>query len=142
MLGKGGQPNKEAQPVNRLGNIHRKVLIQLKYDTEKYIMYSWKNTGIIEAVRAGIDIVSIARQVRHHSLDQLNEYLVKVGAINCPDLHTHFRTIEQLRPANGIIGEHTSDFLKLLRNARRNEVLAPSRYELALIRAEIERILG
>lgn len=86
IIGKGGQPNKEAQPVNRLGNIHRKVLIQLKYDTEKYIMYSWKNTGIIEAVRAGIDLVSLARQVRHHSLDQLNQYLVKVGAIHCPDL--------------------------------------------------------
>lgn len=142
IIGKGGQPNKEAQPVNRLGNIHRKVLIQLKYDTEKYIMYSWKNTGIIEAVRAGIDLVSLARQVRHHSLDQLNQYLVKVGAIHCPDLYTHFKTIDQLKPTESVIGQHSSDFLKLLRNAQRHEVLAPNRYELGLIRAEIDRILG
>lgn len=91
---------------------------------------------------AGIDLVSLARQVRHHSLDQLNQYLVKVGAIHCPDLYTHFKTIEQLKPTESVIGQHSSDFLKLLRNAHRHEVLAPNRYELSLIRAEIDRILG
>lgn len=90
----------------------------------------------------GIDLVSLARQVRHHSLDQLNQYLVKVGAIHCPDLYTHFRSIDQLKPTQGVIGEHSSDFLKLLRNAQRHEVTKPHRYELSLIRAEIDRIIG
>lgn len=57
-------------------------------------------------------------------------------------LYTHFKTIEQLKPTESVIGQHSSDFLKLLRNAHRHEVLAPNRYELSLIRAEIDRILG
>ena len=142
LIGKEGTPGKTPQTKNYLGNQHRAILQQLRYDTDKYKMYSWKYTGIIEAVRAGIDLVSLARQVRHHSLDQLNQYLVKVGAIHCPDLYTHFRSIDQLKPTQGVIGEHSSDFLKMMRNAQRHEVTKPHRYELSLIRAEIDRIIG
>lgn len=141
-IGKDGKPSKDIIPINRLGDLHKTVLERLHMPTSDYKMYSWKNTGIIEAIKAGIDLVSLQRQVRHHSLDQLNQYLVKVGAIHCADLHTHFKTIDQLKPTESVIGQHSSDFLKLLRNAHRHEVLAPNRYELSLIRAEIDRILG
>lgn len=142
IIGKDGKPSKDIIPINRLGDLHKTVLERLHMPTSDYKMYSWKNTGIIEAIKAGIDLVSLQRQVRHHSLDQLNQYLVKVGAIHCADLHTHFKTIDQLKPTESVIGQHSSDFLKLLRNAHRHEVLAPNRYELSLIRAEIDRILG
>ncbi|HNL07592.1 MAG TPA: helix-turn-helix transcriptional regulator [Chitinophagales bacterium] len=122
--------NNSIHQINENGNNHAVL---------NHTQSEWEG---LQAQVSAIDLVSLARQVRHHSLDQLNQYLVKVGAIHCPDLYTHFKTIDQLKPTESVIGQHSSDFLKLLRNAQRHEVLAPNRYELGLIRAEIDRILG
>jgi integrase len=142
IIGKNGTPNDVPMTNNYLGEQHRLILLSLGFDTQKYKMYSWKNTGLIEAIKSGIDIVSLQRQVRHHSLDQLNQYLREVGAIQCAQLYTHFPSIEQLKPTDSVLHNYIDDMLRLLQNAQRHEVPKNERYQLSLMRAEIDRIIG
>ena len=71
-------------------------------------MYSWKNTGLMLVVNRGGNIVSLQRQIRHHSLDQLNQYLREVGAIQCTKLYTHFPSIEQLKSTDSVLHNYIS----------------------------------
>lgn len=68
-----------------LNKTHKKVLAFLNIKG-KYAFYSWKHTGVIRAVRAGINIKDIQLQLRHHSLDMVNEYLKNLGVIDSEDL--------------------------------------------------------
>lgn len=142
IIGHNGLPGPKKIGDDKLGRMFRKILISLGFDVDIYYMYGLKNSGIIFGIQAGIDVVSMQRQVRHHSLDQLNEYLVKVGVLQCPNLYTHFRSVEQLAPTNNLIDNYAGDFLKMIRAAQRHEITKPHRYELSLIRAEIDRIIG
>lgn len=142
IIGHDGKPSPIKTGDDKLGRLFRKILISLGFNPEIYYMYGLKNSGIIFGIQSGIDVVSMQRQVRHHSLDQLNEYLVKVGVLQCPNLYTHFRSIDQLAPTKNLIDNYAGDFLKMLRAAQRHEVSKPHRYELSLIRAEIDRIIG
>ncbi len=65
---------------NRMTLMHSKYLRQLKMDGA-YTLYSWKYTGSIAAYKAGIDLYSIMRQLRHHSLDQTQIYLRSLGMV-------------------------------------------------------------
>ena len=139
----GGEPSDEKLYVAYFGNIFRKYLIRLGFDLRMYKMYSIKNTGIIQAIKSGIDLVSIQRQVRHHSLDQLNQYLTKVGAINCDDLHEKFPNVDSFGKKGALdIGtflEETKHFLKML---NRTDVLKKERVILSEILTHCIRIIG
>ena len=56
----------------------------------RYAFYSWKHTGAVKAVRAGINIKDLQLQLRHHSLDQVNEYLKDLGVLDSDDLRNKF----------------------------------------------------
>ena len=42
-------------------------------------LYSWKHTGAVAAARAGVPLKQLQMQLRHASLDQVNEYLRQMG---------------------------------------------------------------
>lgn len=59
---------------------HTKVLRHLKMKPD-LTLYSWKHTGVVVAYTSGIDVYSIMRQLRHHSLDQTMIYLKSLGLV-------------------------------------------------------------
>lgn len=75
---------------NTLGRQHRELLESLNFDTERYKMYSWKHTGAVASVRAGIHIKQLQIQLRHHSLDQVDAYLRQLGVSDLGNLQKLF----------------------------------------------------
>lgn len=57
---------------------HKKILDSLNFG-EGYSLYSWKHTGAVAAAKAGVGIKELQIQLRHHSLDQTDEYLRQMG---------------------------------------------------------------
>jgi integrase len=83
--------NRAALPVGRdyFLKQHKKILNRLGFSS-KYSFYSWKHTGAVMAVKAGINLKDLQLQMRHHSLDQLNEYLRGMGIMDSGDLKSRF----------------------------------------------------
>lgn len=71
---------------------HRKGLDALEI-VGRYSFYSWKHTGAVHAVKAGINLKDLQMQLRHHSLDQVNEYLKDLGVLDSEDLRFNFPKI-------------------------------------------------
>ena len=61
--------------------IHKSFLIRFGFD-DRHTLYSWKHTGIVMAYKAGVDIKSIQRQCRHHSIEMTDNYLKSLGLYN------------------------------------------------------------
>lgn len=82
---------RKLQPVGiySLNRWHEKILKALGY-SKRYSLYSWKHTGAIACVKAGISLKSLQMQMRHHSLDQLNEYLREMGVMDSLDIRNNF----------------------------------------------------
>jgi integrase len=70
---------------NYLNRAHGKILKLLNI-TGNYALYSWKHTGVIRAVKSGINLKDLQMQLRHHSLDMVNEYLKNLGVVDSEDL--------------------------------------------------------
>lgn len=68
---------------------HRAILRELGYGP-KYQLYSWKHTGAIRAVKSGISVRELQIQLRHHSLDQVQEYLRQMGADDLEKLNKRY----------------------------------------------------
>ncbi|BDS13088.1 tyrosine-type recombinase/integrase [Aureispira anguillae] len=79
--------------MNTFGRQHRELLKELGFDTSRYKLYSWKHTGAVAAVKAGIHIKQLQIQLRHHSLDQVDEYLRQLGVSDLGDLRDNFPCI-------------------------------------------------
>jgi len=47
--------------------------------SQDYTLYSWKHSGVVAAYNAGVDIKTIQRQCRHHSLELTDIYLKSLG---------------------------------------------------------------
>lgn len=58
------------------------VKIGLLASADGYTAYSWKDTGALAMVRAGLDIVAIQRHLRHKSLATTQRYLQSLGVVN------------------------------------------------------------
>lgn len=78
--------------TNWLNNEHRKCLTELDI-VGRYALYSWKHTGAVAAVKAGINVKDLQLQLRHHSLDMVNEYLKDLGIMDSEDLRNKFPAI-------------------------------------------------
>lgn len=79
--------------MNTMGRLHREILKELGFDTNRYKLYSWKHTGAVAAVKAGIHIKQLQIQLRHHSLDQVDEYLRQLGVSDLGELRDNFPSI-------------------------------------------------
>lgn len=79
---------------NNMYNRHLRILKALGFDTKKgYCLYSWKHTGAINAVKNGVGVKELQIQLRHHSLDQVNEYLRQMGVWDLKNLQANFPAI-------------------------------------------------
>lgn len=72
---------------------HQAILKELRFDTDKYKLYSWKHTGAVACAKKGIPIKQLQIQLRHHSLDQVNDYLRQLGADDCDQIQNNFPSI-------------------------------------------------
>jgi hypothetical protein len=72
--------------------MHTKVLDDLKI-RGNYAFYSWKHTGVVKAVMSGINIKELQLQLRHHSLDMVNEYLKNLGILQSKSIIERFPSI-------------------------------------------------
>ena len=67
-----GGPGTKPPSRDNLSKAYKKVLENLKIKG-RYGFYSWKHTGVVKAWRAGINLKDLQMQLRHHSLDMVNE---------------------------------------------------------------------
>jgi integrase len=79
--------------TNKMSLHHQNILNHLKFDTTRHKLYSWKHTGAVAVVKAGIHIKQLQMQLRHHSLDQVNEYLRDLGVADLDELKNNYPTI-------------------------------------------------
>jgi integrase len=87
-----GTPGPKQCGVNTMYNRH-KIILKEKGITGKYSLYSWKGTGAVAAVKAGINLKEIKEQLRHSSLDMTDKYLKKQGFIEMDDIRRNFPSI-------------------------------------------------
>lgn len=89
-------PGKNGNPTghNTMGNKFVKVLEVLGYDTSLFSLYSWKHTGAVELYRATKDLVGLQAQLRHHSLDQVKQYLRQLHVSDFPAVRADFPALQ------------------------------------------------
>lgn len=92
VLGKNGIPGNTPIPEKRLYVQHTRLLNQLQIKGN-YSLYSWKHTGVVKVVKSGINIKDLQLQLRHHSLDMVNEYLKNLGVLDSQDLLNKYPTL-------------------------------------------------
>ena len=92
ILSKCGKPGQNPISTKWLNDEHRKVLDELKI-IGRYAFYSWKHTGVVKAVKSGLNIKDLQLQLRHHSLDMVNEYLKNLGVLDSEDLINRYPTL-------------------------------------------------
>ncbi len=80
LFGSDGVPGCYQVKVNSMKLRHRKILDNLGISKE-YKLYGWKHTGAVNFTRAGGNLKDLQLQLRHHSLDQVNQYMQSMTAI-------------------------------------------------------------
>lgn len=71
---------------------HRNILKKLGFPAG-FALYSWKHTGAVHAAKNGISVKELQIQLRHHSLDQVDQYLRQLGVHDIYNLKQNFPTI-------------------------------------------------
>lgn len=80
------------QGANTMLYRFRKILTELGFGTE-YKLYSWKHTGAVACVRAGVGVKQLQIQLRHHSLEEVDKYLRQLGVWDLEGLEEKFPEI-------------------------------------------------
>lgn len=85
----------EGKPIgiNTMSTRHRTILRKLGFPKGIYSLYSWKHTGAVMAVKNGISVKDLQIQLRHHSLDQVDQYLRQLGVNDLAKLRNNFPEI-------------------------------------------------
>lgn len=68
--------------------LHKKIMTKLGYGS-RYSFYSWKHTGAVQFYKATKDLKALQMQLRHHSLDQVDEYLRELGIVEATTIMGH-----------------------------------------------------
>lgn len=88
IFGKGLQPHPEVMcGANALAERHKSVINHLHQNGQLrsksgISIYSWKDSGAMALIRAGIDIYEVMRQMRHSDLSTTQKYLKSLHSIN------------------------------------------------------------
>lgn len=80
-----GCPGENIIGKNTMSTRHRTLLKSLGYSSQ-HKLYSWKHTGAKQAVKAGVGLKELQLQLRHHSLDQVDQYLRSLGVDDMKNL--------------------------------------------------------
>ena len=85
------QVSRAGKPIgkNTMMNHYRKHMKALGFGLG-YSMYSWKNTGAIACVKAGVHPKILQLQLRHSSLEMTDRYLRRMGLKDMGDLAVKF----------------------------------------------------
>jgi len=75
--------------INYLNTEHRKIMNTLGFG-KRYVFYSWKHTGAVQVAKSNIPLKQLQMQLRHHSLDQVNEYLREMGIFEAKELKANY----------------------------------------------------
>lgn len=86
LFSKGFKPGLTHYHRNRFSEAHRAALEETGLYGSGVSGYSWKHTGVTNAYLSGVDIVSIQKQCRHHSLSETETYLRSLGLRFARDL--------------------------------------------------------
>lgn len=89
LLSKSLEPGPVQVSDKWINSNHKKILDKLQI-RGRYAFYSWKHTGVVKCVQAGMNIRDIQNQLRHHSLDMVMEYLKGLGVMQSHDLKYNF----------------------------------------------------
>jgi integrase len=89
---KKGIPGDSMVGINHMNYRHSKFLKEKGF-SDKYSIYSWKGTGAVAAVKAGVNLKELKEQLRHSSLDMTDKYLKKQGFIEMDDIRRNFPSI-------------------------------------------------
>ena len=82
--------------ANTMARKHQKILIELGFDTTRFKLYSWKHTGAVMCVKAGVHIKELQLQLRHHSLEQVDAYLRQMGVSDVVELANKFPPLQKM----------------------------------------------
>lgn len=93
VFSKSGVPGSHRYGERHMAKKHQAILKDLGFDTRKYKLYSWKHTGAVMAAKAGVPVKMLQIQLRHHSLDQVNQYLRQMGVQDLSVLSEIFPSI-------------------------------------------------
>lgn len=88
-----GKPGTVPVGINYLRNKHVFYLQKASIDNTRYKFYSWKHTGASAAAQAGIPVKDIQLQLRHHSLDQTDQYLKSLGVMDNDRIKNNFPNV-------------------------------------------------
>lgn len=78
--------------MNTMRRRHRLILRELGF-THEYKLYSWKHTGAVNYIKNGGNVKQLQIQLRHHSLDQVDQYLRQLGVHDIGHLKNNFPEI-------------------------------------------------
>jgi integrase len=92
ILSKKNEPGSEPVSEKWINTEHRKCLKKCGV-IGNYSFYSWKHTGVIKCVQSKMNMRDIQSQLRHHSLDQLSEYLKDLGVMQSIDLKVNYPSL-------------------------------------------------
>jgi integrase len=81
LFSKKGFPGKSPLGYHNMRNRFRVYLKKLGY-SKRYQLYSWKHSGAAACARAGMNAKDLQLQLRHHSLDQVDQYLRSLGVMD------------------------------------------------------------
>jgi integrase len=82
-------PDQKGISANHLNDLHTKVLDKLRI-RGRYAFYSWKHTGAVQCVQAGLNVRDIQNQMRHSSLDMTQRYLEGLRVMQSEDLKNKY----------------------------------------------------
>lgn len=89
---------REPVGVNAMGARHRKALTALKFP-DGFVLYSWKHTGAVMAIRAGVGVKELMLLMRHSSLQETDRYLARLGIKDIPNFRHRMPAIDAVTPA-------------------------------------------
>ena len=93
IFSKSGQPGTEKLSLKWFNHQHSLILKKLGIISTRLSFYSWKHTGIYMFIKSGGSLKQLQLQLRHHSLDQVNQYIRDFGLNDCGDIKNNFPNI-------------------------------------------------
>ena len=85
----GSHPGTEPYSKDVFNRRHKVVTKKFGYNV-RYTLYSWKHTGAVDAIRAGVKIKELQLQLRHKDLQTTDIYLRSIGINDLDDLRKNF----------------------------------------------------
>lgn len=92
VFGYGGTVNSVPYSKDVFNRRHKKITRAMGM-SDRYTLYSWKHTGVCDAVKAGVNIKQLQLQLRHADLETTDVYLKSLGISDFSDIQDKFPTL-------------------------------------------------